>query len=166
MKSTDIEIAVSALINFRVNVIVPNVSWGLGLNHECDVLVLDSKNRFTEIEIKISKSDLMRDLKKIHGHRSKYISRLAFAVPFELVETCEKVLDKSVGIIVVKAISKGVGTYYEATWYRQCRHNKFSEKVPEKMIRKFFELGCMRIWTLKRHLKQKQKQILTDTEEV
>lgn len=57
----DMELAVTGLLNFRVYTIVPNVSWGLGLGHECDLLALDQQRRFTEIEIKISKSDLVRD---------------------------------------------------------------------------------------------------------
>ena len=43
--------------NYRANLIVPNISWGLGL-HECDLLVLTSSGYATEIEIKVSKADL------------------------------------------------------------------------------------------------------------
>ncbi len=41
-----IEVAVAHLLNFRRNTIVPNISYGLYvLNHECDMLVLDDRNR-------------------------------------------------------------------------------------------------------------------------
>lgn len=85
---------------------------GLYLNHECDLLVLDKNNRFTEVEIKISMSDLKADFKKYHAHKAKYISRLVYAIPHDL-------LDKSM--------------------------------EPASIINKFYQLGCMRIWSLKSH---------------
>jgi hypothetical protein len=49
--------------------------------HECDFLLL-TKNRYLwEIEIKVSKADLIADKKKIHGHINSNVKRLYFALP-------------------------------------------------------------------------------------
>lgn len=150
------ETAISALIGYRTQTIVPNVSWGLGLRHECDMLVLDNHNRFTEIEIKISISDLKADFKKGHKHDSKYISRLVYAVPEKILDRAIPLIPKGCGIIVVKW--NGLYINYFASWHTQCKHNKLTEKVPDKIIRKFMELGCMRIWSLKYTLNSRSIQ--------
>ncbi len=155
MKSNEVEIAVSNLINYRTNTIVPNVSWGLGLYHECDMLVLDSQDRFTEIEIKVSASDLKADFKKTHGHYSKIISRLVYALPREIYEKHGSIIPRNCGVIVLEYIEIGERKILKATWERVVKHNKLKEKPSPKVIRKFMELGCMRIWTLKKHLNTK-----------
>lgn len=147
------------LLNYRVYTIVPNVSWGLGFTHECDLLALDNKNRFTEIEIKVTASDLKADFKKSHGHRSKYISRLIYAMPQHIVEKYSDLIPKHCGIIAVDVITKSkwktsdLVTYQvlAAKWIRQVKHNKYAEAIPLSKILKFMQLGCMRIWSLKHH---------------
>lgn len=144
------ELAVVDLINPRIHDIVPNVSWGLGLKHECDLLVLDRKNRFTEIEIKTTKSDLIADFKKPHGHSSAIISRLVYAVPDDILDTAIEVVPQNCGIVVVR-YCKYVGKF-KASWHRQCKHRKLREPINPNLIKKFYELGLMRIWTLKSKL--------------
>lgn len=145
----DMELAVAVLIGYRQHAIVPNVSWGLGLGHECDMLVLDSKDRFTEIEIKVSKSDLVADFKKPHGHSSKIISRLVYAVPEHLLDSAMELVPRRQGIIVVKSIEISGKNVYKARWVRIPKHDKLKDKPTANKIRKFMELGLMRIWTLK-----------------
>lgn len=144
------ELAVVELLNFRTYVIVPNVSWGLGLNHECDLLAMDTNHKFTEIEIKISKSDLMKDFEKGHGHQSRYISRLIYAVPQHLVETALKSIPDDAGLISVEWVPK-YGGQFQARWVKKKKHKQLPP-VPQSIISKFLELGCMRIWTLKQKL--------------
>jgi hypothetical protein len=148
-----IEVAVAKLLDYRKFVIVPNVHWGLGLKHECDMLALDTKGRFTEIEIKVTASDLKADFKKEHGHRSKYISRLIYAMPKELCEKYSDLIPKNHGIISVREIGFGQGVIpkIKAEYYRHCKHDKTKEKPTQKMINDFMRLGCMRIWSLKSH---------------
>lgn len=147
------ETAIADLINPRVHTIVPNVSFGLGLRHEADMLVLDHKNRITEIEIKVSASDLRADFKKPHGHVSDKISRLVYAVPDKLKVLCYELVPKRCGIIIV--IWNDSLMKFEAQWSRQCKHNK-TPPVSDKIVRKLLELGCMRIWSLKKALHQRQ----------
>jgi len=155
-----IECAVVHLLNYRVYTIVPNVSFGLGLNHECDLLCLDAKGRFTEIEIKISAGDLKADFKKSHGHRSKYIGRLVYAMPEDLIKSHGHLVPQECGLISVGNVTKpkykgseGLVEYttLAARWIRQVKHDKDTQEVPDKTKMKFMQLGCMRIWTLKQH---------------
>lgn len=159
-----IETCVANLFGYRRHTIVPNVSWGLGFRHECDMLILDNKDRFTEVEIKISTADLMADFKKPHGHYSKIISRLYYAMPEELCEKHFGIIPPHCGLIAVKwepprKMTSWTGEVYHvspgkyvATWWRQVRHDKNKEKPDEKTIRRFLELGCMRIWSLKERI--------------
>jgi len=149
--SGQMEVAVANLIGYRQNTIVPNVSWGMGFRHECDMLVLDKDNRFTEVEIKVSKSDLKADFKKAHGHSSKIISRLVYAVPRDLLDSALELVPPNCGIIVVDDYERYGKLYYVAKWHRITRHDKQKSKPSDKQIRKFMELGCMRIWSLKAH---------------
>jgi hypothetical protein len=161
-----IELAVAKLLDHRVYTIVPNVSYGLGLNHECDMLALDTKGRFTEIEIKISASDLKADFKKVHGHRSKIISRLVYAMPKELCEKHGHLIPKCCGIIGFERVTKKqysgdsspLISYNECQWIRQVKH--VVDQLPsDKQIRKFMTLGCMRIWSLKANNYQLKKRL-------
>lgn len=165
-----VEVAVAKLLNYRVYTIVPNVFWGLDLWHECDMLALDKQGRFTEIEIKVSASDLKADFKKSHGHKSKFISRLFYAMPIDLCEKYADLIPNHCGIISVKpqtfwrfkkessSFEKRHGIAlkesfegYKAEFYRQAKHDKTKDKPDEKTIIKFMQLGCMRIWSLKEH---------------
>ena len=146
--SGHVEVAVAMLLNYRVYTIVPNVSHGLYLNHECDMLALKD-GKFTEIEIKISMSDLKADFKKSHGHKSKYITRLVYAMPKEMVDKAMGIIPREFGIIGVKQYNSGNG--YQAYWVRQARHRKQTDRIPQFIIDKFHHLGCMRIWSLKAH---------------
>lgn len=148
-----IEVAVSKLIGYRSHTIVPNVSWGLGLRHECDMLVLDKSSRFTEIEIKITLSDLKADFKKNHGHRSNIISRLVYAMPRSLYERHGHIIPVDHGVIVVD-FNEILGAHC-ATWIRMAKHDKLKQKPELKTVLKFMSLGCMRIWSLKEKLNHK-----------
>ncbi len=145
--SGHIELAVANLINYRVNTIVPNVSWGfMDMGHEADLLVLDKNQKLTEIEIKISLQDLKADFKKRHNHFTKYITRLVYAIPIEMLEKSLGIIpkDSNIGIIVVK----WVDSRYVAEWYRNCRH-KLTYGIGDNAALQLMNLGCMRIWTLK-----------------
>ena len=80
------EVILAQHFGIRETIVVPNVSWGL-INHEADLLVLKPSGWAEEVEIKISRSDLRRDLKKNRGRghmSSDLIWKLWFAVPAEM----------------------------------------------------------------------------------
>ena len=70
INSSDIEFAVARMFCWRQNIIVPNVWWGMGFNYELDLMVISGSGWATEIEIKISVSDIRADLRKRRWHAS------------------------------------------------------------------------------------------------
>ena len=66
----EMECAVARYMDFRTNLVVPNVSWGFEV-HECDLLIVTKTGYAYEVEIKRSKADLKKDIEKKHGHNSR-----------------------------------------------------------------------------------------------
>src|SRR5262245_35861210 len=100
MTALEIETIIAYKFGVRRNIIVPNVSWGLGL-HECDILIVSQSGYATEVEIKISKYDLKKDLVKGHGHANDKIKYLVFAIP-EKIEQHIDLIPAEAGIIVIR----------------------------------------------------------------
>lgn len=154
--TTQMEIALARHFNFRQNLIVPNVSWGLYINrtvlHECDLLILTKSNYLWEVEIKVSKSDLIVDKKKIHGHRNCNIKRFYFAIP-EYLGNCIEHIPERAGIIIVREDVRLVqGMTVNAC--RQIRDPKIEKgyRLTGQEKLKVAMLGAMRIWSLKNKL--------------
>ena len=149
MKTIEIEVAVMQFLNIRQNIVVPNVSWGVGLNHECDILKLTKTGYATEVEIKVSKSDISADKKKQHGHNSHLIKYLYFAVPSELRDYAIKNIPERAGLLVIRD-----GTVHEA---RKPKRNIKAKKWGKDEIDKLLHLGCMRILGLKEKIQKNCK---------
>jgi len=166
LTSLDIEVAVAKHFNYRANLIVPNVSWGWGLRHEADLLVLRPSGTCDEVEIKITASDIRADAKKRHPHwEDRRISRVWFAVPFELADC--PLIPEAAGILAVArtvrsrdADGRWVARPWregdavwrdEVTVVRQARLRPKAERKPvtDKQRMKLATLGAMRIWALK-----------------
>jgi hypothetical protein len=138
-----VEVAVAKYFNPRRNLIVPNVWWGLGFNYELDLVVLTKCGYAYEVEIKVSRQDIKADLKKSHGHSSKRISRLYFAVPSELSD--DKNIPEDAGIL---SISLNADGRYGVRKIREAKR-KDARIFTDKERLKLAELGTMRIWKLK-----------------
>ena len=145
----EMEIALSLYFGRRTNLIIPNVSWGM-FNHECDLIVLTPAGYAWEVEIKISKADLIKDKLKRHGHRDHRIKYLYFAIPKYLEEYIEHIPERS-GIVIVDEKRP----YYEHHPCRVIRKPsaisnpyKFTDRDRYKIAR----LGALRIWTLKNNI--------------
>lgn len=144
MRTLDIEIAAAEYFGPRANVIVPNVSWGMGI-HECDLLVMTKSGCLYEVEIKVTKSDLVRDAEKRHGHsdRRNRIKGLYFAIPDSIID-CQNHIPERAGILVVDT-------------RRRCKAIRFpkimsSYSCTDKEQYEFARLGALRIWNLKRNI--------------
>ena len=99
-KIEEIEYWVAKEFDYRKNVVVPNVSWGLrDLGHECDLLVLRASGHCVEVEIKRSLSDLKADKIKGHRHSSQMIRELWFAIPADIYEKAVDHIPGAAGII-------------------------------------------------------------------
>lgn len=138
--STEIECKIADYFGIRTHLIVPNVSWGLGV-HECDLLVLSKNGYATEVEIKISASDLKADALKGHGHKSKKIKYLYFAIPSYLCKYIE-FIPRRAGILVITSAGR-VFCAAEPEQNRDARSLTLQEQYD--MAR----LGALRIWSMK-----------------
>ena len=140
----EIELVVANHFNPRQNLIVPNVSWSM-FSHECDVLVLTQSDYAYEVEIKVTASDLKRDAGKTHGHKSKYIKLLWFAMP-DYLEPYVSFVPANAGVMLVSRDSYGRDT---CRVVRGPGVNRDAVKwTPEKRM-ELMRLAGLRIWNLK-----------------
>jgi hypothetical protein len=141
----EIELAVAKWFGVRRYVMVPNVSWGL-LPYEADILALTKSGYLWEIEIKVSRSDLLRDGKKRHQHDSYKVRQLWFAIP-EKLENCAEYIPQRAGIFVVGV----AGNVIER---RQPTANPAARKLSDVERFQFARLGALRVWSLKERLQK------------
>ena len=159
--SGEIELCVAGFFDYRQNLIVPNVADGMGL-HECDMLVVTPTGYATEVEIKISASDLKADAKKHHRHASDMIKLFYFAIPESLTPYIQHIHERA-GIMIIKRrlafhwdymsdkkICDGEKDYCEII--RAPRVNSAAKKWEAKDRLALMRLSTMRIWSLKRKL--------------
>jgi hypothetical protein len=140
----EIEVRIARWFGARENVIVPNVSWGL-VNYECDLLILTKAGYFCEVEIKVSKGDLLADKKKDHNHKDERIRELYFAIPQKLEKHIEHIPERA-GILVVKPNNGGVEKI------RDAQVNRNAQKAGQEERFQIGRLGTMRVWNLKTEL--------------
>ena len=160
MTTLEMELGLMAHFNARTNLIVPNVHWGANI-HEIDLFVLSKSGYAYEVEIKISKADLIKDKEKRHGHidRLNRIKHLWFAIPEKLVPDIEHIPERA-GIVVVgydiATYNKWVGdklvpydkVIYPCKVLRQPQllsTHLWSDKDRYNIAR----LGALRIWSMK-----------------
>ena len=149
MTATEVEIEVARHFNYRANVIVPNVFWGMGLHYEADMVVLRPSGYAVEIEIKVSASDIKADLKKRNAHDSPLFRELWFAVPESL--ECHPDIPKRAGVLSIrKRYSKRDEEWYtRADRIRSPEPRKSCERWTDAQRLKLYSLGLMRVWRLK-----------------
>lgn len=149
MTTLEMEIALMGHLGVRRNVVVPNVHWGISPSlHECDLLCLTKSRLATEVEIKITKADLIKDKEKNHNHTHPLIRRTFFAVPQKLKDIALTELDQRFGVLIVQ---QRYGRYYVSE-LRKAKINTKAKKWSDELYLKLLHLGCMRIMTLKKQL--------------
>ena len=158
MNALEIELAIAKHFNYRTNIIVPNVWWGLGLDYEADLVVLRSSGYAIEIEIKTSKSDIKADLKKRFRHNSNLFKELWFAVPKNLEN--DPNIPERAGIITVE----DKGSYRKVKRVRNPTRNKNAKAWSEAKKHKLVHLGLMRIWGLKEKLQAQKNKMKASRE--
>jgi hypothetical protein len=146
MHSGEMEVILARYFDYRRNLIVPNISYGLHI-HEVDLLVVTPAHYATEVEIKVSIADLKADLKKPHGHRSNKIRLLYFAIPEELQIKATPLIPERAGLIVVRG--NKTKSYFQAEVVKAPIVNKLARKLTDKEVNHVYELAAMRIWSLK-----------------
>lgn len=135
----EIEVAVGGFFRPRQNIVVPNVSWGMFV-HECDLFVLTKAGYGIEIEIKVSKSDLIKDKFKRHGHNSTVIKKLFFAIP-ERLHRPEVVahIPERAGVIVVD-------TFGHCKIVRAATARADAKKFDDNQRQALLRLAYLRYW--------------------
>lgn len=142
-----IELALAKHFNYRTNLIIPNISWGLRGMHECDMFIVRPSGYCIEVEIKRSRSDFLADFKKKHQHVDKRIAEMYYCSPEELYDKCKDEVPLHCGILTVSTILNKTFVQTKRSPVRQkCR------KLTDKEKLKVATLGCMRIWGLKQVL--------------
>ncbi|MCE1274149.1 MAG: hypothetical protein LWW75_06450 [Chlorobiales bacterium] len=157
----EIEYWLAKEFNYRQNIVVPNVSWGLGL-HECDLLVLRPSGYAAEIEIKRSLSDLKAEAKKNHIHASDKIREFWFAVPDEMKDEALSIISEHPGLLTYRpfeyTFTDGVVSRLLISRVRSPRLNTAARKFTPEERQKLLALAHMRIWTMKRQMARANKQ--------
>ena len=144
--TAEMEIVIARYFDTRKNVIVPNVSHGM-FRYEMDLCMLNMVGMYaSEVEIKISKSDLKADAKKPHHHDCVSIKYLWFAMP-EKLKGCEEYVPEHAGILFVS--SKGA-----VSVARKPVSNKSAQKWDYKKAFRLARLGTLRVWNLKESIQR------------
>lgn len=140
-------------------VIVPKVSgnnwwfdsetmiWKNIVNHECDILIVSKNQYLTEVEIKISLSDLKADFKKEHQHKDENIKNFYYAFPEEMKDKAIELIPEEVGILI--AVKKHLNSGYEyrdIECYRKPKINKEAKPINDIVLSRIYRLGYLRYW--------------------
>lgn len=146
MKTCVLEQRVVRFFRPRQNIVIPNVSWGF-LSHEADMLVVTAAGCLYEVELKVSRADLLRDLLK-RKWKSKFDSKsfikyMYFAVPKNLVYLAFKVVPEYCGII------DGGDESNSCAWEVRSPKQLSSYKVGDAERLQLYRLGALRVWGLK-----------------
>lgn len=156
MKTIELEIKLMQYFDVQKNIIVPNVYNGIGINYEADLVVLSKSGYATEIEIKTTKSDLLKDKFKKNYHNSNLFKYLFFAVPESIKEIALNEIPKNAGLFIVKKnmdIKKnGIVISKEIYLARPAIKNNSCIKWEEKDRVNLLRLGVMRILGLKKKI--------------
>jgi len=144
--ASEIEIRIANYFDYVKYVIVPNISHGFSqfTSRELDLMLLNNNGYAYEVEIKVSKQDLINDKKKWHNHQSSILRKLWFAIP-EKLEKDINLIPEEAGILIVD--KKG-----NVTEIRKSKTNLQARKFTEKEKFRLARLGAMRIWRLKSRL--------------
>lgn len=154
--SLEMELVLYGYFERSAWLIVPNVSHGMGL-HECDLLLVTKSGYAWEIEIKTSRADLVRDLKKRHMHESEKIKHLYFAVTKKMDnEKIFRLIPDRAGIIVV--YRNGMGALTCSVRRPPKDNGKYKFTIEERA--QFARLGALRIWSLKYKFLKMEKEKL------
>jgi len=152
----EMEVAIAKYFGIRTHIVVPNVSWGF-FSHECDLFLIRKSGFGFEVEIKRSKSDMMADFKKKHGHKDRMnrIVQLYYVFPKELLPKVEDLVPEECGILTVEMY----GEYRPyVRMVRDAKRKKGAKRLTQTEQLQIARLGVMRIWTLKEKLNQLKRK--------
>lgn len=132
------------------------------LNHEADVVVLRNSGYAIEIEIKVSLSDIKRDLKKGHDHSNVKLKELYFAIPDELYEKAVEFIPEHAGIFCfrLKNLYRSNKKKGEIQLIRKAKENRKARKVNDRERLELLRLAYLRMWSLKSRVHFEESDII------
>lgn len=133
--------------NWWLDTEVDPMIWKNIVNHECDMLIVTKNRYLTEVEIKISLSDLKADFKKEHQHKDENIKNFYYAFPEEMKEKAIELIPEGAGILI--AVKKHLNSGYEyraIECYRKPKINKLAKPINDKVLSMIYRLGYLRYW--------------------
>lgn len=154
MTEQDIIIALVKLFGTEKNILLPNASFGIGLNYEADLMVITNRGYSTEIEVKITESDLLNDFKKKNFHNCRKNKYLYYAVPESMKDFALSKVPEQYGIYIIEQFSlyrpSRAKTYLETNYRAKCiRKAKCipnSQKFTKEEMEKMYRLVYLRYW--------------------
>ncbi|MCF6147301.1 MAG: hypothetical protein E3K37_01440 [Candidatus Kuenenia sp.] len=157
LSTMQVELFLARHFNTRVNMLVPNVSWGMGFRYEIDLLLIRPSGYMVEFEIKVAKNDLIADKKKGHFHKNNKIRELYFAIP-EYLEPYTSHIQPDAGIYLI-------GMKGEVKLLRKA-DIKSDYKITDNDKIHLGKLCSMRIWNLKESVYSSSKAYKNLLEEI
>jgi hypothetical protein len=153
LRYDEVELAIVKYFDKRKHIIIPNIyiTYGTSCDHECDLLIIKKSGYSIEIEIKMSKSDMLADFKKKHNHKDQRIQKLYYAFPEEIYESCKGLVPDDCGIIEISRYNDKIYT----TIRREIKSYPNTRKLSIEEQFKLTVCGVMRIWNLKEKLMNK-----------
>lgn len=134
-------------------VVVPNVSWGWGLDYEADIIAVSKARWTTEVEIKVDKADLLNDRAKRKFRRGldPRVRQFYYAVPEHLIETAllPEIVDPRYGIVTLRAGKTDTTLIPRTRVVRKASLLAGARKVTDEELEKLLHLGLMRYWDLR-----------------
>jgi hypothetical protein len=116
---------------------------GMVVNHEADILLVSKNLYLTEIEIKISISDLRKEANKKHNHIDPKIKRLYFLVPTTILGNAIKLIPKDYGILEAYRTVRDTISIREV---REPKVNKEAIKISQDELINIYRLQSLRYW--------------------
>lgn len=161
LNAREMELRLAYYFGYRRNLVVPNVSWGLpNLRHEADLVVVYGSGWASEIEIKVSRSDLRRDTLKRKWRwintascGNEYFREFWMAVPPELAD--DPTIPEHAGILIVRRDHERGENW---TWLkrvevlRRPKRNPKARKLMPTEVACLQRLAYLRVWSMKEHL--------------
>lgn len=131
----------------RKNLCVPNVSWGLNIDYEADLLIITKSGYCTEYEIKRSYSDFLADMKKDEcAHKAPWVYKFYYVIPLSIKDKVLKYFEdkgKEPPAIICYSEDKKL-SYCGGFPYVKGGRKMFLEEML-----KVARLGTMRYWNLR-----------------
>jgi len=85
--------------------VCPNVSFGFGLPYEADIIAISKSMRIHEVEVKITKADLLADARKYKWQRGLCVDAFWYAVPESIrVDAINIAKERRTGLYIVDAV--------------------------------------------------------------